>query len=76
MGAETYKNTLEKTLPEYDSAMKTVAEEHNLPTIGGYKRLGINAINSGAYLSDGTHLNDFGRRQFGELIGGCLICGA
>lgn len=76
VGAETYKNTLEKTLPEYDSAMKTVAEEHNLPTIDGYKRLGINAINSGAYLSDGTHLNDFGRRQFGELIGGCLICGA
>lgn len=76
VGAETYKNTLEKTLPEYDSAMKTVAEEHNLPTIDGYKRLGINTINSGAYLSDGTHLNDFGRRQFGELIGGCLICGA
>lgn len=76
VGAETYKNTLEKTLPEYDSAMKTVAEEHNLPTIDGYKRLGINTINSGAYLSDGTHLNDFGRRQFGELIGGHLICGA
>lgn len=75
VGAETYKNTLEKTLPEYDSAMKTVAEEHNLPTIDGYKRLGINAINSGAYLSDGTHLNDFGRKQFGELIGGHLICG-
>lgn len=76
VGAETYKNALEKTLPEYDSAMKTVAEEHNLPTIDGYKRLGINTINSGAYLSDGTHLNDFGRRQFGELIGGCLICSA
>lgn len=76
VGAETYKNTLEKTLPEYDSAMKTVAEEHNLPTIDGYKRLGINTINAGAYLSDGTHLNDFGRRQFGELIGGYLICGA
>lgn len=74
VGAETYKNGLEKTLPEYDSAMKMVAEEYNLPTIDGYKRLGINAINAGAYLSDGTHLNDFGRRQFGELIGGCLIC--
>lgn len=75
VGAETYKNTLEKTLPEYDSAMKTVAEEHNLPTIDGYKRLGVNAVNASAYLSDGTHLNDFGRRQFGELIGGHLICG-
>ena len=75
-GAETYNNTLEKTLPEYDSAMKTVAEDHNLPTIDGYKRLGVNSINSSAYLSDGTHLNDFGRRQFGELIGGHLICGA
>lgn len=76
VGAETYKNTLEKTLPEYDSAMNTVAEEHNLPTIDGYKRLGVNAVNASAYLSDGTHLNDFGRRQFGELIGGHLICGA
>ena len=76
VGAETYKNSLEKTLPEYDSAMKTVAEDHNLTTIDGYKRLGVNSINSSAYLSDGTHLNDFGRRQFGELIGGHLICGA
>lgn len=76
VGAETYKNSLEKTLPEYDSAMKMAAEEYNLPTIDGHKRLGINAINAGAYLSDGTHLNDFGRRQFGELIGGYLICGA
>lgn len=76
VGSETYKNTLEKTLPEYDSAMKTVAEEHNLPAVDGYKQLGINSVNSSAYLSDGTHLNDFGRRQFGELIGGHLICGA
>lgn len=76
VGAETYKNSLEKTLPEYDSGLKTVAEEHNLPTIDGYKRLGMNTINAGGYLSDGTHLNDFGRKQFGELIGGCLICGA
>lgn len=76
VGSETYKNALEKTLPEYDSAMKTVAEEHNLPTVDGYKQLGINSINSSAYLSDGTHLNDFGRRQFGEFIGGHLICGA
>lgn len=76
VGAETYKNSLEKTLPEYDSGLKTVAEEHNLPTIDGYKRLGMNTINAGAYLSVGTHLNDFWRKQFGELIGGCLICGA
>ena len=76
VGSETYKNALEKTLPEYDSAMETVAEEHNLPTVDGYKQLGINSINSSAYLSDGTHLNDFGRRQFGEFIGGHLICGA
>ena len=76
VGAETYKNTHEKTLPDYDSAMKTVAEDHNLPAIDGYKQLGINSINSSAYLSDGTHLNDFGRKQFGEFIGGRLICGA
>lgn len=75
VGAETYKNSLEKTLPDYDSAMKTAAEEYNLPTVDGYKLLGINIINSGAYLSDGTHLNNYGRKQFGEFIGGCLISG-
>ena len=75
VGAETYKNSLEKTLPEYDSAMKTAAEDYNLPTIDGYKRLAINSINSSAYLSDGTHLNNYGRKQFGEFIGGNLICG-
>ena len=75
VGAETYKNNLEKTLPQYDSAMKTAAEDYNLPTIDGYKRLAINSINSSAYLSDGTHLNNYGRKQFGEFIGGNLICG-
>ena len=76
VGAESYKNGLGKTLPEYDSAMQTAAEAYNLPIIDGYKRLGINALNDSAFSTDGTHLNDWGRRQFGELIGGYLICGA
>lgn len=76
VGAESYKNGLGKTLPEYDSAMQTAAEAYNLPIIDGYKRLGINALNDSAFSTDGTHLNDWGRRQFGELIGGHLICGA
>lgn len=76
VGAEAYKNGLGKTLPEYDSAMQTAAEAYNLPIIDGYKRLGINALNDSAFSTDGTHLNDWGRRQFGELIGGHLICGA
>ena len=76
VGAESYKNGLGKTLPEYDTAMQTAAEAYNLPIIDGYKRLGINALNDSAFSTDGTHLNDWGRRQFGELIGGYLICGA
>lgn len=76
VGAESYKNGLGKTLPEYDSAMQTAAEAYNLPIIDGYKRLGINALNDSAFSTDGTHLNDWGRRQFGKLIGGHLICGA
>lgn len=31
------------------------------------------AINNSAFSSDGTHLNDHGRKAFGELIGGSLI---
>ena len=72
-GAESYTNSLSKKLPEYVSAILTTAAEFNLPTIDGYHALGINAVNDGAFSGDGTHLNDFGRKVFGEYIGGCLI---
>lgn len=74
-GAETYTNSLGKKLPEYNAAMRTVAESYNLPVIDGYGNLGINSLNDSAYSSDGTHLNDLGRQIFGQLIGGYLISG-
>lgn len=74
-GAETYTNSIGKTLPEYNAAIQAVAAEYNLPVIDGYGRLGINKFNDATYSSDGTHLTDLGRRAFGELIGGCLIAG-
>lgn len=72
-GAEKYTNKNGTTLPEYVSAMRKVANEFNLPVIDGYGGMGINSINSHAYLYDGTHLNAYGRRVFGEYIGGALI---
>lgn len=73
VGAETYTNSLGKKLLEYNAAIETVAAEFNLPVIDGYGRLGINALNDSAYSTDGTHLSDYGRRAFGELIGGNLL---
>lgn len=72
-GAETYTNSSGKKLLDFCEALAGVAAEFNLPVIDGYKALGINTINDAAFSADGTHLNDHGRRAFGELIGGKLI---
>ncbi len=75
VGAETYTNSIDKKLPEYNTAMQGVSESYNLPVINGYGKLGINLLNDSAYSSDGTHLNDYGRKIFGEFMGGCWISG-
>nr|DAH63193.1 MAG TPA: collagen triple helix repeat protein [Caudoviricetes sp.] len=72
VGAEAHTNGQGKTLSEYNSTMQKAAAQFNLPIINGYTALGINSINSAAYLSDGTHLNNYGRKVFGEYIGGNL----
>ena len=72
-GAETYTNGSGKKLRDFCEALIGVAGEFNCPMIDGYKALGINTINNAAFSSDGTHLNDHGRKAFGELIGGSLI---
>ena len=72
-GAETYTNSNGKKLIDFCEALAGVASEFNLPVIDGYKALGVNTINDAAFSSDGTHLNQHGRRAFGDLIGGKLI---
>lgn len=72
-GAEKYTNSSGKKLLDFCEALTRVASEFNLPIIDGYKALGINTINDAAFSMDGTHLNDHGRKAFGELIGGSLI---
>lgn len=72
-GAETYTNGSGKKLRDFCEALIGVAGEFKCPVIDGYKALGINTINNAAFSADGTHLNDHGRKAFGELIGGRLI---
>ena len=72
-GAETYTNSSGNKLWDFCTALAGVAGEFNCPIINGYKALGINSINNSAFSADGTHLNDHGRKVFGEYIGGCLI---
>lgn len=68
-GAETYTNSLGKTLLDYNNAIENVAYSFNCPVINGYSALGINTLNSAAFLSDGTHPNNLGRKAFGYLMG-------
>lgn len=70
--AETYTNSIGKTLPEFVEALRGVAAEYNLPVIDGYYGLGINKVNAATFLSDGTHHNVTGRERFGRFIGANL----
>lgn len=72
-GAETYTNSNGAKLIDFCEAMAKVATEFNCPVMNGYRALGINTINDAAFSADGTHLNDYGRKAFGEFIGGNLI---
>ena len=72
-GAETYTNSSGNKLWDFCTALADVADEFNCPIINGYKELGVNSTNNSAFSTDGTHLNDHGRKAFGEYIGGCLI---
>lgn len=72
-GAETYTNSNGAKLIDFCEAMSRVATEFNCPVMNGYRALGINTINDAAFSADGTHLNDYGRKAFGEFMGGNLI---
>lgn len=72
-GAETYTNSNGAKLIDFCEAMAKVATEFNCPVMNGYRALGINTINDAAFSADGTHLNDYGRKAFGEFMGGNLI---
>lgn len=73
VGAETYTNSNGVKLIDFCEAMARVATEFNCPVMNGYRALGINTINDAAFSADGTHLNDYGRKAFGEFMGGNLI---
>lgn len=72
-GAEDYTNSNGKKLRDFCMALMEVASDFNCPIIDGYKALGINNINDSAFSTNGTHLNDYGRKVLGEYIGGNLI---
>lgn len=71
--SDDYINSSGQTLPEFMEALRGVAEEYHLPVIDGYHGMGVNKLNASAFLSDGTHHNEDGRKLFGEFIGGQLI---
>lgn len=73
VGAETYTNSNGVKLIDFCEAMARVATEFNCPVMNGYRALGINTINDAAFSADGTHLNDYGRKVFGQFMGGNLI---
>lgn len=62
-----------RKLVEFVDALRNTAAEYHLPVIDNYHSLGLNRVNASSYLSDGVHQNEYGRRLFGEFIGGHLI---
>lgn len=73
--SDTYTNNQGDTLVQVVEALRSVAEEFNVPVIDNYYGLGINSTNAASYLYDGTHLNGAGRQRFGEYIGSRLLYG-
>lgn len=74
-GADDYTNTSGNKLSEFCEALQGVANEYHIPVIDGYNLIGLNSLNFSNYTLDNTHLNEYGRKVFGEFIGGCLIGG-
>ena len=69
----SYTNVNGSTLTEFIDAIGDTAKEYNLPVIDSYYGLGINKINAAAFLGDGVHHNEAGRKRFGNFIGSCMI---
>lgn len=71
--SDTYTNGSGNTLLDVCTAIKSVANEYNLPVIDGYHGMGVNKLNASAFLEDGVHHNIAGRERFGEYLGASLI---
>ena len=68
IGADTYENSNGNKLTDFVESLIEIAEEYHLPVINGYKNLGINLKNGSYFLTDGTHLSNSGRKNFGQYI--------
>lgn len=68
-----------QTLLDRVNKLISVGNELKIPTIDLYHSLGINKYNYTGYFgdddepTDGTHINSFGREQYGSRVGGELM---
>lgn len=77
-GAVTYSETrtdsFGNTMSDLVTAMKVICGNHSVLAIDNYNTLGITKENALKYmLTDGTHLNEAGRKLLGENIGQAII---
>lgn len=71
--AESCRNVLGRTLPEYGQAIALAAEEWDVAVIDGYHDMGMDRGNASKLTLDGVHLSRAGRRQFARLLGQHMI---
>ena len=71
--SNTHTNADNVKLSDYNSKLKEVAEEYNLPFVDDYN-IGINQFNRLHYfpVADGTHHNEMGRKLIAEHLAGAL----
>lgn len=68
-----YKDYGGGTGPDYVASARRVAEDMGCIFVDNYKDLGINLGNGPKYLSDATHLTEYGREKYAENLANYLL---
>ena len=68
-----YKDYGGGTGPDYVAVMEQVAEEMDCIFVNNYRDLGINIHNGPKFLSDATHLTEYGRKKYAENLAEYLL---
>lgn len=59
--------------PVYVAEVEKIAKEYDLIFINAYRKLGVHRYNGLKYLSDATHLTEFGRDKYAKMVADYLI---
>jgi lysophospholipase L1-like esterase len=64
--------TLRSGLKDYGDDVKAIGQFYSIPVVDTYHEAGWNELNLSAFLSDGLHPNDAGKRRLSALCSGAI----